>query len=116
MPEKERKLEKLEKIATLKPGWDGEDALALSPQTTEICKSIIKSLKSQPQIAPTGRGTILLQFLAETGSTLDIEVGDKKAEAVLVPKDNFSLAKTYVCRGDVEGKVEKLVEMFFESF
>ena len=59
---KSANLKTIDMISHLAAGWDGNGGLAFSPETIQTFKNVINSLAVQPRIAPTGKGSLFMQF------------------------------------------------------
>lgn len=81
---KEMNLQKIDKIAALDKNWDGEGGEPIPEQIILKTKCIILDLELnvQPQIFPTKRGTLVLEYGDGEGKELDIEVFDDKFEII----------------------------------
>lgn len=74
--EKANNMEKLEQIAKLENGWDGDGARAFSVALIRTVREIVVSLDKQPEIFPTACDTIQIEYDHEDGSYLEIEISD----------------------------------------
>lgn len=74
--EKASNVEKLEQIAELEDGWDGDGAGAFSAALIQTVRDIVVSLDRQPEIFPTACDTIQMEYDHEDGSYLEIEISD----------------------------------------
>ncbi len=108
-----KNLDKINKISLLEDDWDGEGAMAFSQKAIQLFKTIIESLVEQPQITPTGRNSLLMQYEREDKSVLAFEVGENKTEAVFVPKEDFSLAQTNKYYENIAEHINEQVKLFY---
>lgn len=75
-------LEKLEKIANLPDGWNGNGAPAFPEELIEKVRNILNALDIQPEIFPTALSTIQLEFDNSRRDHMEIEIGlQDRAEA-----------------------------------
>lgn len=80
--EKANNMEKLEQIAKLEKGWDGDGARAFSAALIRTVREIIVSLDKQPEIFPTACETIQIEYDHKDGSYLEIEISDDNSAKV----------------------------------
>lgn len=86
--EKMNNLKKLDQIASLKDGWNGDTAKAFDIQLISKVRSIITMLELQPEIFPTACESIQLEYEKEDGSYLEIEINsDEVWEIFEINKD-----------------------------
>lgn len=106
-------LNKIEKIAAFENDWNGNGGEAFTSQAISVFKEIINTLDKQPQIAPTGRNTLLMQFELEDKSLLAFEVGEKKVEKVYVPQGDYAKAEAEVFTENMALKMKESVKQFY---
>ncbi len=68
----------LESYKTLPHNWNYNEAEPFSGEIVEKVIRIIKKLKSQPQIFPTGRMSIQLEYEKDNGDYLEFEIFEDK--------------------------------------
>lgn len=56
-------IKRLNKYLTYLEGWNGYGGLPFSPQVIFIATNVIRSLRYQPHVSPTGRGTIQFDYI-----------------------------------------------------
>ncbi|UWO26517.1 hypothetical protein NQ534_08700 [Marvinbryantia formatexigens DSM 14469] len=112
---KEENLNKIKKMTRLENNWNGTGGSAFSDTAIHFFESIIGALVKQPQIAPTGRNSLLMQYEKEDKSLLAFEVGERKTEKVYIPGGDFSLAQVQIFTENVSQRINESVECFYES-
>jgi hypothetical protein len=90
--------QRLNELSTMTPGWDGGTALAVDPDLlstawTFITSELVSRLSVKPDIVPTFRGDLLLEWHSESVDLI-IEVS------------STSEASFYLCDNEVELEVE----------
>ena len=106
-------LNKINKIAGFKENWNGNGAKSFSPEAIEMFKNIITNLDQQPEIAPTGRDSLYMQYDANDGSLLAFEVFEKKIEKVFVPRGDMNKAETETVSTNLIEYVKENVNKFY---
>ena len=72
--EKINNLKKIDQIAYLEDGWNGNKARAFKKPLISMVRRIITSLDLQPEVFPTACDSIQLEYDKENGAYLEIEV------------------------------------------
>lgn len=106
-------LKKLDHMATFEANWDGYGAGVFSREALDLFRSIIMHISKQPDIAPTGRNSLLLQYETVDNSILAFEVGIEQVEMVLVPQGDYSLASSLVFEDDFIQQINGQVKKFY---
>lgn len=65
---------KLQAFKTLEPNWNGYDGLPFSEPVLSKVEKIISDLDYQPEIFPTGRGTIQIEKFIDDNNQIEIEI------------------------------------------
>lgn len=86
--EKMNNLKKLDQIAVLEDGWNGNKAKAFEKQFILTVRSIITALEIQPEIFPTACDSVQFEYEKEDGSYLEIEIN---SDDRLLPETRFSI-------------------------
>ena len=107
-------LSKIEQMSKLKKNWNGYNSLPFSSGALFVFRKIINSLKHQPEIAPTGRNTLYAEFRLKDNSLLAFEIGENKAEKVIVKQGNYDSVYKEVIESDLINKVIESVDKFYE--
>ena len=105
-------LSKIDKMASLKKNWNGYGGKCFKRKALQKFRSIIDSLDIQPEIAPTGRGSLYIQFENNT-SSLSFEVFENSADKVLVPNGDFSKLQSEHITEDLEQSIKRAVDKFY---
>ena len=81
-------LKKLEKIAALRDGWNGNGAPALPRELIERVRKLLNELLIQPEIFPTALMTIQFEYDNTRRDHMEIEIGlNDEAEIFIVRYD-----------------------------
>lgn len=108
-----RNLNKINKMSLFAENWNGSGGMKFSDKSIYLFEEIIKTLYKQPDIAPTGRNSLLMQYALDDKSLLAFEVSEKRAEKVYVPKGDYSLAQTEVYTENIIQQINESVELFY---
>ena len=106
-------LNKIRKMSSFEHDWNGTGGSAFSPNAIALFESIIKMLDKQPQIAPTGRNSLLLQYELDDKSLLAFEVSENRTEKVYIPKGNYSMVQMNTFTENVEQQIKESVKLFY---
>lgn len=106
-------LDKLENMSHFQANWNGNGGAAFSCAAIGLFREIINNLSHQPQIAPTGRNSLLLQYELSDHSLLAFEVRENRVEMVCIPKGNYSLATSQVFTDNFVKQIETQVACFY---
>lgn len=101
----------LESIRNLKDGWfNGQigERNAFSDELVDKVKKIISNLKNQPEVFPTGRDSIQIEFENENGDYLEFEFYENGK----ISKYYENSIKSY-SRGVSENNIYKSVKEFY---
>ena len=110
--EKMNNLKKLDQIAVLEDGWNGNKAKAFEKQFILTVRSIITALEIQPEIFPTGCDSVQFEYEKEDGSYLEIEINsDDKWEVFEINRDGEE--KYFSIVANIEAII-KVVNSFYE--
>jgi hypothetical protein len=80
--------QKLNSFKKFNHGWDGYDALVISDELIDKISDIISDLDYQPQIFPTGRGSIQIERYIDDKRFIEIEISEDEVFAYRVMYDN----------------------------
>lgn len=69
-----RNLEKLNSIAKLEQNWDLYGSDVIDERLINKVEKLLRSLKHQPEVFPTGNGGIQLDFFKDDDNFLEIEI------------------------------------------
>lgn len=112
---KECNLVRLDQIAELQNDWNGYGGKSFPQELIEKCKVIISALDHQPQIFPTGRQSIQLQYELADRSYLEFEVFGEKVSCLEVPKRRYSDARTFEFPISETQRIKEIVREFYEQ-
>lgn len=107
-------INKIDKISAFESDWNGNGAEKFSKESIAFFYEVIESLPKQPKIAPTGKGTLLMQYELEDKSLLAFDVGYGRVEKVFVPKTRYDKANVEVFTDDIFANMKRCVEKFYE--
>ncbi|HBA46224.1 MAG TPA: hypothetical protein DCZ91_00160 [Lachnospiraceae bacterium] len=106
-------LNKIKKMALFEENWNGTGGKAFSEGAINLFKAIINALEKQPQIAPTGRNSLLMQYELDDKSMLAFEVSERRTEEVYIPKGDYSLAQMEIFTENVSQQINESVVRFY---
>ena len=92
-------LDKLDSIGTFERNWNGYGAPAFGAGVIETAKIIVAQLTKQPEIFPTGRGTVQMEYHQKDGTYLEFEVFADRITVV------------YISNGDIENAKEDILSL-----
>lgn len=105
----------LDQIASLKENWNAYGAKSFSVSLIETCKTLLNVLEPQPEIFPTGRGSIQFQYELEDGSYLEFEIFEKKVLCLEIPRRIYSNARFIQLSISEITKIKEIVKRFYEK-
>ena len=86
-------IERLNNIALLKQDWNGCGAKPFSHILLNRVKEIISNLYEQPDLFPTGRQSIQLEYHSTNGNYLEFEIFEERVIAMQVTGDDYDNAQ-----------------------
>ena len=90
--------------------WDGEDAVAYDSAFIQDAVDLVSTLQVQPDIGPTGRGSIDLVYgsVKDGEKYLDLEIFQDDRHVHVVSKDSIGIiTKEDITMEDVNGRVKQ---------
>lgn len=90
----EHSLETLADILALEKDWDGYGSDPFEKPLVDLVKSIVKELTIQPEIFPTGRRSIQIEYDAEDESYFEAEIFIDHASILEIPYHEYTKAIT----------------------
>lgn len=90
---KSRSLNTLNDISELDSDWNGYSAKPIPYETIVLCRKIVMSLDYQPEIYPTGRRSVQMEYEKADRSYLEFEISQDKIKVMEVPKRQYKNAK-----------------------
>lgn len=107
--------DKIAKMSNFESGWNGNHGLPFTATAINSFKQVIQKLTVQPQIAPTGRNSLLLQYEKKDGTLLTFELKEHSAEMVYVPFGDYKNAITKVIENNVTNTIVECVGKLYGS-
>ena len=111
----QKNLIKIKKMALFESDWNGNGGAKFTTGAIDTFKKVISTLSRQPEIAPTGRNSLLMHYELADGSRLIFEVSESKAEKVYIPNGDYAKANIQIYTGNVSYKINEAVENFYGS-
>lgn len=111
---KNENLNKLYSMSKFKNNWNGNGGITFPQETINHFKNILEHLVKQPQIAPTGRRSLLMQYKSHDGSILAFEVKETKVDMVYVPENKYDNAVFKIFNDNFIDKINFEVEHFYK--
>lgn len=107
-------LHKIEQMALFEENWNGNGGEKFTPEAIVYFKNIIQKLDKQPDIAPTGRNSLFIQYELNN-NILAFEIAINKTEKVYVPNEDYSHAQVEQFDTNVISKIQDSVKNFYEQ-
>lgn len=111
MRTKEEGYLKLDYIGQLPQDWNGNGAEKFSKDLINKCRRILDSLPIQPEIFPTGRDSVQLEYHQKNGDYLEFEVYEGAIFCFLVI--TVREAHRWVRFQVKEEEIQKIVDIFY---
>ena len=105
----------LRKIQSLEPNWNGYQADSIPLEVIGLSRNIVMNLDAQPEIYPTGRGTIQMQYELFDRSYLEFEIYTDRINVLSVPKRIYDDAIEYSIEANKYYKLNEIVKKFMYS-
>ncbi len=93
-------MKKIESFSSLEEDWNGYGAPAFSDHVIENAQNVLLNMSALPEIFPTGRGSIQMEYTLADGTYIEFEIFDNDTAAIL-----------YIPHGDVSQAEEKSVSI-----
>lgn len=110
-----RNLERLNDIAKLESDWNGYGAAPSTQALITQARNIITNLTEQPDLFPTGRESIQLEYELPDKSYLEFEIFEDKIAAMQVFGTDYDNAKFWDLSPDDVTQVRDIVNKFFNA-
>ncbi len=107
-------IHKIEQMALFENDWNGNGGEKFTPEAIAYFRNIIQKLDKQPDIAPTGRNSLFIQYELNN-NILAFEIAVDKTEKVYVPNEDYSHAQVEQFSTDVISKIQDSVKNFYEQ-
>ena len=88
----EENLTRLEEFRMLQKDWNGYGANPIPFAAIDKAISIVKRLAIQPEIFPTGRETVQLEWDSNYGDYLEFEIGTDEIGMLFVPNSDYHVS------------------------
>lgn len=111
---KKENIKKIEQMKSFDDNWNGYGAKKFTSEAIAHFKEIIQNLDVQPDIAPTGRNSLFMQYELDN-DILTFEVSADKTEKVYVQNDDYDHAKVEQFYTNVISKIKDSVKNFYEQ-
>ncbi len=103
-------------IQNLEPNWNGYGGKEFSLEVISLARDIVIMLgKYQPEIYPTGRGTVQMQYELADRSYLEFEIYSDRIEVLEVPKRIYENAKESTIPAEQCYKTQFIVKDFLHQ-
>ena len=106
-------LNRLSDIRCLEKNWNGYGAEPIDKTIIDKVEYIIKNICIQPQIFPTGRNSIQLQYEREDKSYLEFEIFADKIVCINVPQRNYTQASSQFFMDTDIHHINTLIKEFY---
>jgi hypothetical protein len=106
-----KNVKKIKEYASFKEDWNGYGAEPFSPKLLEFSEYIIRNLKIQPEIFPTGRQSIQLEYEQDSGRYLEFEIFENSINMLYIDENGNEEIK--VLENKIE-EINKVVSRFYE--
>jgi|GEM_PF-3643397 len=110
---KNKSLRILSDIQGLKKNWDGYGAESIPADVILLARSIVVALNHQPEIYPTKRRTVQMQYELRDRSYLELEIYADKIEALSVPQRKYEKAHEYTISANKYYEISDMVDSFY---
>lgn len=103
---------KLSEFKELRDGWDGYDAMAIEQQSIENTKRILKMLTNPPELFPTCRGTLQLEYEKTNRDYIEFEIGSKEIRSIHVSPNGEKFKRRWGISEEAFLEVVRTIEEF----
>lgn len=110
-----RNLERLNDIARLESNWDGYGAVSFSDELVAEVRHIILNLREQPEIFPTGRESIQLEYHLPDESYLEFEVFKGHIAVMQVEQTDYDNAQFWDFTSVDTWQIQQIVAKFLNA-
>jgi hypothetical protein len=106
-------LETISDIQCLEDDWNGYKALEIPTKVIQTAQKIVWVLAYQPEIYPTGRASIQMQYELADHSYLEFEIYTDNITVLEVPQRDYDHAREFVLPAAQYRQLAPLVGQFF---
>lgn len=104
-----KNLNKIDEFARLEMNWNGYGAIPFTGNLLDLSRNIIKQIKIQPKVFPTGRQSIQFEYENNSGKYLELEIFEDHTEVFCIhengEEEEFDIENSI-------GQINKVVEIF----
>ena len=111
--EKNRSLRTLSDIQNLEHDWDGYGADRIPAAVVLLARNIVASLDYQPEIYPTKRRTVQMQYELSDRSYLEFEIYPDSIECLSVPQRDYEKAREFSIDANRYYEIREIVNSFY---
>ncbi len=108
-------MKRLDDILALPEDWNGYHAKPFSKDLVDKCKNVVETLTYQPDVYPTGRQSIQLQYQLEDESYLEFEIFKDKTVCLYVPQGIYEKAIEQHFIHAEEQQIKEKTDWFYGS-
>lgn len=112
MKQKEN-LDRLNQIKELKDNWNGYGAQSIDNIVIKTVENIIENVHVQPEIYPTGRNSIQLEYELEDKSYLEFEVFKDKILCMKIPQRNYNKSEYEIIQPVDIKRINEIIDNFY---
>jgi hypothetical protein len=106
----------LDNIQSFTKDWNGYGAEPIPIKVVDLCRNIVMELDIQPEIFPTARCTVQMEYELEDFSYLEFEVYQNRIHIMVVPEGNFTKAMNREIPSDNYKHLAQIVNVFHGGF
>lgn len=110
---KQKNLDRLNQIKELKDDWNGYGAQSIDNIVIKSVENIIENVHVQPEIYPTGRNSIQLEYELEDRSYLEFEVFKDKILCMRIPQRNYNKPEYEVIQPVDIKRINQIIYNFY---
>lgn len=104
---------RLQDISELRDDWNGYGAKSFDKNLIDSVENIIENVHVQPEIYPTERNSIQLEYELEDKSYLEFEVFKNKILCMRIPRRNYSKAEYEVISPIDIKRINEIIDNFY---
>lgn len=110
---KKNNIKKINKMSRFKDNWNGYGSSSFSKDSIYLFLKIIEHVNRQPEIAPTGRSGLYMQYILKDKSILAFFVEEDILEKAIIPFGDYSKGISEVFYNNILGNVVSSVKEFY---
>jgi hypothetical protein len=109
---KAENLKKLDPMSVFQEDWNGVGGQAFSENAISVFRDIIENVHKQPEIAPTGRNSLLMRYKFNDNTSLQFEVRENRVDMVCIPHGDHTSAFSDVFTCAVLLQINRLIRIY----